>query len=106
MFNRLDFKLMSPQEVAQELGRRLRKIRLSQNMRQEEVGRRAGVSRLTVVHFENTGRGSIDSFLRMALALGKVSELSPLFQSTPKTIADMRKNASQKRRRASRTNDR
>lgn len=105
MFNNIDFKLMSPHEIAHEMGRRFKNIRLSQNMRQEEVGRRAGVSRLTVVHFENTGRGSIDSFLRMALALGKLSDLSPLFQSTPKTIADMEKNNSQKRLRASRKND-
>lgn len=106
MFKKLDFKLMSPKEVAEELGRRLKGLRLSKNMRQEELAQRAGVSRLTIAHIEKTGRGALDSFIRMAQALGKTSDLSPLFQSTPKTIADMEKNDSQKRLRASRKNDR
>lgn len=106
MFNKIDFKLSSTHEVAQELGRRLKDVRLSKNMRQEELAQRAGVSRLTVVHFEKTGRGSVDSFLRMAQALGKISDLSALFQSVPTTIADMEKIASQKRLRASRKNGR
>lgn len=105
MFNKLDFKLMSSHEIAQELGRRIKTVRLSKNLLQDEVARRAGVSRLTVVHFENTGRGSVDSFLRIVSALGKGPDLSPLFQSTPKTIADMEKSASQNRSRASRKND-
>lgn len=106
MLNKIDFKLSSPLDVAQELGRRLKDVRLSKNVRQEELAQRAGVSRLTVVHLEKTGRGSLDSFLRIALALGKSSDLAPLFQSTPTTIAEMEKVASQKRRRASRKNGR
>ncbi len=106
MFNNTDLKLMSPQEVAQTLGRRLKDVRLSINVRQEELAHRAGVSRLTVVHFEKTGRGSLESFLRIALALGKISELAPLFQSTPTTIAELEKVSSRKRRRASRKNER
>ena len=97
---------MSAQEIAQTLGGRLKDVRLSKNVRQEELAQRAGVSRLTVVHLEKTGRGSLDSFLRIALALGKGSDLAPLFQSTPTTIAEMEKVASQKRRRASRKNGR
>ncbi|MBK8871831.1 MAG: helix-turn-helix transcriptional regulator [Elusimicrobia bacterium] len=104
MFNKIDFKLSSPTEVAQELGRRLKTVRLSKNMRQEELAQRAGVSRLTVVHFEKTGQGSINSFLRILIALGTISELSPLFHSPPTTIAEMEKMANQKRLRASRKN--
>ena len=104
MYNKTDFKLMSAQEIAHALGGRLKDVRLSKNLRQEELAQRAGVSRLTVVHLEKTGRGSLDSFLRIVLALGKSSDLSPLFQSTPTTIAEMEKVAMQKRRRASRKN--
>jgi transcriptional regulator with XRE-family HTH domain len=104
MYKKTDFKLSSPHDVAHELGRRLKDVRLSKNMRQEELAQRAGVSRLTVVHFEKTGLGSVDSFLRMAQALGKISELASLFQSVPMTIADMEKNAIPKRLRASRNN--
>ena len=58
MFNKTDFKLMSAQEIAQTLGGRLKDVRLSKNVRQEELAQRAGVSRLTVVHLEKTGRGA------------------------------------------------
>ena len=104
MSNNLNFRLSSPAEVAQELGRRLKAVRLSKNTRQEELAQRAGVSRLTVVHVEKTGQGSLNSFLRILFALGKLSELSPLFQSAPTTIADMEKKANPKRVRASRRN--
>ncbi len=99
---KVNFNLFSPTEVAQELGRRLKTVRLSKNMRQEELAQRAGVSRLTIVHFEKTGQGSVNSFLRILSALGTISELSSLFQSPPMTIAYMEKMAGQKRLRASR----
>lgn len=104
MYRKLDFKLMSSREAAQELGRRVKTVRLAQNMRQKELADRAGVSRLTVVHFEKTGRGSVDSFLRIALALGKIAEFSTLFQSPPTRIAEMEKAAAPERERASRVN--
>lgn len=102
MIKNIDFKLMSAGDVSREIGRRLRRIRLSQNLRQDELARRAGVSRLTVVHLEKNGQVSLNSFLRLVLSLGKLSELSPLFLSVPTTIADMEKMAGQKRLRASR----
>ncbi len=102
MIKNIAFKLMSAREVSRELGQRLRRVRLSQNMRQNELARRAGVSRLTVVHFEKTGQVSLNSFLRLVLSLGKLAELSALFLSVPTTIAEMEKTVSHQRLRASR----
>ncbi len=76
MYKKTDFKLSSPHDVAHELGRRLKDVRLSKNMRQEELAQRAGVSRISVVLCDTTGLGSVVSFLRMSQALGKISELA------------------------------
>lgn len=99
-----DFKLLSAREIALELGKRLRAARLSQNRLQDDLAQRAGVSRLTVVHFEKSGRCSMESFLRMVMALGRITDLAPLFQTIPSTIADMEKATFPNRQRASRKN--
>jgi transcriptional regulator with XRE-family HTH domain len=97
----LHFGLASADEIAQELGSRLRAHRLAQNLPQAELAARAGISRRTLIDFEHSGRGSFDVFLRIAMALGLVESMSGLFELKAKSIRDMEK-ASEKRQRASR----
>ena len=98
----MHFGLASTDEIAQEIGRRLRAHRLAQNIQQNELAARAGISRRTLVNFEHSGRASFDVFLRVVMALGLIDSLSALFELKPKSIKDMEK-ASIKRQRASRT---
>lgn len=53
-------------------GERLRRARIQANLRQEEVARRAGVSRMTVQRIE---AGSIDPRLSTLISLGQVLSL-------------------------------
>ena len=99
--NILHFSLAATDEIAQELGKRLRAHRLAQDLQQSELAARAGISRKTLVAFERSGRGSLDVFLRVATALGLIESMSSLFELKPRSIKDMEK-ASQKRQRASR----
>lgn len=97
----LHFGLASTDEIAEEFGKRFRAHRLFQNISQEELAARAGISRKTLFDFEHSGRGSFEIFLRIAMALGLIDSMSGLFDLRPKSIREM-ENASQKRQRARR----
>ncbi len=97
----LTFDLASTNEIAREFGARLRAHRLAQNLQQNELAARAGVSDRALRNFERSGRGSLDLFIRVAMALGLVESMSSLFELKPKSIKAMEQ-ASLKRQRASR----
>lgn len=56
--------------VASELGRRLAQLRLSRNVTQKILAREAGIGLRTLRRLEAGQPTSLDSFLRVALALG------------------------------------
>ena len=95
------FELASNDEIAREFGIRIRAHRLAQNLQQNELASRAGVSERALRNFERTGRGSFDLFLRVVSALGLSESLSNLFELKPKSIKAMEQ-VSLKRQRASR----
>lgn len=98
----LDFGFASSDEIAQELGARLKTARLSQALQQGEVAARAGVSRNTVNTLENTGRANLENFLRVAMALGLADDLAPLFKLRANSIAQLERNEKALRKRAPR----
>jgi len=98
---KLPFELATADEIACELGRRLRAHRLAQNFQQSELAARAGISERALRNLERTGRGTLDTFLRVAASLGLSGGLSSVFELKPKTIKEMDQ-ASATRERASR----
>jgi transcriptional regulator with XRE-family HTH domain len=89
MVKKLDFGFASPDEVCAELGDRIKAARLAQGLQQAELAARAGVSRGTLVKLENTGQSTVGSLVRVAMALGLVDQLAPLFELQVHSIADM-----------------
>lgn len=75
-------------DVARQLGQRVRALRLGADMKIETVAERAGVSEMTVRRFETTGRGSVDTLLRLALALGRLDEFAELLSPPPARSVD------------------
>jgi transcriptional regulator with XRE-family HTH domain len=98
----LTFELATAEEIGAELGSRLRQHRLAQNLTQEELAARAGVSRGTVRNLEVKGQASVESLLRIVSALGLAGGLSELFLLRQTSIRAMEA-ASQARKRASRS---
>jgi transcriptional regulator with XRE-family HTH domain len=97
----LHFGLSTSDEIALEFGKRLRAHRLAQNLQQDELAARAGVSQRSLSNLERSGLASLDVFLRIAIALGLVESMESLFELRPKSIKAMEQ-ASKKRLRASR----
>ncbi len=95
------FELSTAYEVGRELGQRLRAQRLQQNLQQAELAARAGVSEGTVRNLETKGQATLESLLRIIIALGLVSEMAGLFLARPTSINAMRQQSAG-RTRASR----
>ncbi len=98
----LDIGFATPEEVRRELGTRLKAQRLAQGIAQEELGARAGVSIGTVKNLENKGQASLESLLRIAMALGLADHFQALFAMQAKSIAQMEQAETSRRFRAPR----
>lgn len=62
--------MTTPAQVEQELGRRLARLRLSRNVTQAALAREAGIGVRTLRRLEAGERSTLDTFLRVAAALG------------------------------------
>jgi transcriptional regulator with XRE-family HTH domain len=98
----LDIGFATHEEVCKELGARLKAQRLVQMLTQEELAVRAGLSTGTVKNIENKGQSSIESVVRLGLALGLADHFQELFKLQVKSIAQMDQAEQSKRIRASR----
>jgi len=98
----MDIGFSTYEEVCKELGARLKAQRLAQLLSQEEVAARAGVSMGTVKNIENKGQSSIESVVRLGLALGLADHFQELFNLQVKSIAQMEQAEQSKRIRAPR----
>jgi transcriptional regulator with XRE-family HTH domain len=85
------FEFMTPQELAAELGSRLRNIRIRKMLDQKELAARAGISTRTLIMLEQ-GRGStVETFLRVLKALDSLAGIDALApRPTISPIAMMR----------------
>ena len=65
-------------EVRKELAEKHRTLRKQIKMSQEEMAERSGVSLGSLKRFENTGKISLDSLLKLMHLLGRLSEFDNL----------------------------
>lgn len=66
---------LSEPEILAELGRRLRRYRLQQNLTQADLARDAGVGTRTVRNVESGGDTQLGTLLRILRALGRLDAL-------------------------------
>jgi transcriptional regulator with XRE-family HTH domain len=86
----LTTKLTSASEIMQTLAGRARARRLDENFTQEGLATRAGVSLGSLKRFERTGEISLESLVRIALALGATDEFDQIFRPRdPRTFDEI-----------------
>ena len=99
----MDLSMMSASELASELGARVRRERLRQNMTQQTLAARAGVSRLTVTRMEANGEAALlTNFLSVLAALRRTAELEGLLAPPVAETIDQFVDAHPARRRGRR----
>ena len=70
----------TPIEVSLELATRLKKIRRQLKLSQANLAERSGVSLGSLKRFENSGKISLESLLKLAHLLGKLKDFENLLQ--------------------------
>jgi transcriptional regulator with XRE-family HTH domain len=73
MTYKIDFSIATSEQIERALSERLTKIRLTRNITQAQLARESGVSINTIRRFENGLDISLDTFIRILIAL-KVQE--------------------------------
>ncbi|MBL0317757.1 MAG: helix-turn-helix transcriptional regulator [Alphaproteobacteria bacterium] len=73
------------QELMIDIAGKAKARRLAMNLTQEGLALRSGVSFGTIKLFERSGKISLESLLKIAIALGSSEEFETLF-STPQAI--------------------
>ena len=74
-----DYVWETAEELDQKLAQRVRKIRKRRAISQEKLSEMSGVSFGSIKRFETTGKISLLSLTKIAMALGCVEELRGLF---------------------------
>lgn len=75
-----------PETIALELARRVRARRLLRNLCVDDLAAQIGVTGKTLGTFERTGRGKLDTFVRVLLAFDLTPGLMRLLE--PQTITN------------------
>lgn len=91
-------------EIMAEFAQRIKKERLKQNITQEDMALRSGISLSTYKLFEKNGKGTFENFINITKALGKSSQLNTLLvhnSFSPKEMVLSKKEKKSTRQRAS-----
>lgn len=75
----ISFVMNTPQEIQKKIAGRVRAKRLALNLSQKTLSERSGVSYGVLKKFERTGKISLESLLKLALALGSLENFKTLF---------------------------
>lgn len=75
------FTLDNPEDIAQQVAENFRRRRVEKNITRQRISELSGVPLSTVARFEQKGLVAFESLVKLAMALGYVSEIKNLFGS-------------------------
>jgi transcriptional regulator with XRE-family HTH domain len=86
----MKFELITTIEVAQVLAERVKELRLQKKWKRSTLAERSGVSEGSLRRFEQKNKISLENFLKLLSALGRLDEMDELLQpSTIESIDDL-----------------
>lgn len=74
----MEYKLLTSKEMARTLANRHKNLRLLKKWKRTTLAERSGVSVASLVRFEQTAQISLDNFLNLLSALGRLEEVDKL----------------------------
>lgn len=90
----MEHLLFTPQEIGLALADRHKKLRLSKKWKRSTLAQRSGVSIASLIRFEQEGKISLESFLKLLNALGRLDEVEKLLlEPTATSIDELEKQA-------------
>jgi transcriptional regulator with XRE-family HTH domain len=71
---------LTEQEILQEIGKRLKKIRLQHNLTQKELSEEVGLSVTTISLIEQGKSTTVESLIRILMRLNRIKEFESVFK--------------------------
>ena len=81
------FSFLSSQDICATLGDRIKRLRLAQNLSQQQLAQMSQSSLSSVRRLESHGQGSLEFVVRVAQALQAVDQLDGFFSQPIQSIA-------------------
>lgn len=69
------YSLNTPEEISHTLAQKLKALRLEKRWKRSTLARRSNVTEASLKRFEQTGKVSMDNFLKLIFALGRLDEM-------------------------------
>ncbi|MBU2644664.1 helix-turn-helix domain-containing protein [bacterium] len=86
----MEFSLYTSPEIAVILANRLKELRLSKKWKRTTLAKRSGVSVASLIRFEQKALVSLENFLKLVNALGRLDEIERLLlPSVAKSIDEL-----------------
>lgn len=98
----MNWYAMTDLAILQEIGRSMQQVRLNQNVSQQELATRTGLSRRTVGEVEGGRPASLLTFVQLLRGLGRLDLLDTLESSAAISPLQAARLVRQQRQRASR----
>jgi transcriptional regulator with XRE-family HTH domain len=70
--------LNTPEDIAQDLALKLKALRLTKKWKRSTLAERSGVTEASLRRFEQTGKISLNHFLKLVHALGRLDDTTSL----------------------------
>lgn len=83
------YSLATPLELAAEIGKNMRLARAAYGLRQEDLAEKSQASLQAIKNLESGGKVELLTFLRVASALGMVSEILKCCEPSPKSLDEI-----------------
>ena len=87
--------------VASDIAREFRQRRIEKNLTRSQIAEKAGVALPSVARFEQKGLISLQSLIKLAMALGYTSEMRHIFSerkyATMEELEQIKRNQSKKK---------
>ena len=82
------FRLTSPAQIMEGIAARMKRRRIDASLTQRDLASRSGVSFSTLRAFEEKGKASFESVVKLAFALEAEAEFEALFPARPPMTLD------------------
>jgi len=75
-----DFNLLTPEDTAQQLAKKVRALRLARNWKQATLAERSGVTLASLRRFERTGQASLKNLFKLVFTMGRLDDFESVLQ--------------------------
>ena len=101
----MDFNNLTDEQILLELTRRVKQLRLNQNITQEELANRAGLHVQTIKNFESGKSTKVITLIQILRAFGELNALDSFIPEPGISPIELLKLKGKERERASGTSD-